>query len=141
MKMGFNEFWDSGTYKRLKGNPANKHSLHAAINNWGRKFPDLIKDLTIKEVKTKALIFTDVEKFIQLYNDTFGKKSSVPKKVGVEQEISGWTASSIDCFERKCSCEGCFYNFFPSLKGKCQMKLYVDEYFKKFGNPLGKELS
>jgi hypothetical protein len=44
-----------------------------------------------------------------------------------------WTKGSIDCYDRHCICDGCFYNEF--FNGKCKMKKTVIEMVRVLGKP------
>ena len=44
-----------------------------------------------------------------------------------------WTKGSIDCYDRHCICDGCFYNDF--FNGKCRMKKTVIEMVRVLGKP------
>jgi hypothetical protein len=47
---------------------------------------------------------------------------------------SKWTQTAIECYQRGCRCNGCFYeNYFT--KGKCQMKYTVLELVRQLGAP------
>lgn len=50
--------------------------------------------------------------------------------------IRRWTKVTLECFERGCVCEGCFYNdFFTSPNQKCQAKKSVIESVRTLGSP------
>jgi len=66
--------------------------------------------------------------------------------MGKSVSVRRWTITSIDCYERGCVCEGCFYNEFFSpqeyktlleTNTKCQMKASVLELVRLFGIPEG----
>ncbi|MDD3149917.1 MAG: hypothetical protein PHV68_03705 [Candidatus Gastranaerophilales bacterium] len=47
-----------------------------------------------------------------------------------------WTIAAIECYERKCICESCFYhNFFKNSGHKCKMKFAVIGLVRKLGKP------
>ena len=48
-------------------------------------------------------------------------------------KVKKWTNASIDCYERQCKCEGCYYQ--ESLASKCKMKNSVIKLVEKFGAP------
>ena len=48
-------------------------------------------------------------------------------------KVKKWTNASIDCYERQCNCEGCYY--YEYLDSKCEMKNSVIKLVKKFGAP------
>ncbi|MEW5970239.1 MAG: hypothetical protein AB1706_10255 [Pseudomonadota bacterium] len=46
-----------------------------------------------------------------------------------------WTEDAINCYNRGCQCQGCFYHDFFSGNQKCQMQNSVLELVKRFGPP------
>lgn len=49
-----------------------------------------------------------------------------------------WTRSAVECYERGCICQGCFYKtFFTDKKQKCQMKCAVIKSVRLMGKPEG----
>lgn len=56
--------------------------------------------------------------------------------------VRRWTLTAIDCWQRGCVCEGCFYQqFFGEGQPyqKCQMKAAVVELVRVIGIPEGEE--
>lgn len=50
-------------------------------------------------------------------------------------DVYCWTNTAVECLERKCKCEGCFFENYFSGQHKCQMKTAVGKLLKKFGIP------
>lgn len=64
------------------------------------------------------------------------------RDMGRAVSIRRWTPSAIECLQRGCNCEGCFYEEFFKRSGtltKCQMKAAVLELKRTIGNPYGYE--
>jgi hypothetical protein len=62
-------------------------------------------------------------------------------ELGIYGDISSWTNSSIMCYNRRCRCDGCFYQlFFKDSEDKCKMKSSVMELVKKLGIPKKEEM-
>lgn len=50
-----------------------------------------------------------------------------------EQQLTRWTESAIDCYERGCICKGCLMT--RILETRCLMKTTVIALVRKFGKP------
>lgn len=68
------------------------------------------------------------------------------RDMGRTVAVRRWTPTAIDCFERGCICQGCFYSTFFSKQEyatqsetnkKCQMKAAVLELVRVIGIPEG----
>lgn len=58
------------------------------------------------------------------------------QKSHFKMEIRRWTKTTIQCYERGCVCEGCFFeHFFSSVNQRCHVKEYVIESVRRLGKP------
>ncbi len=133
------ELWETGRYKELKCKVSSKSSLQTSMNNFMLIKPEVATKFFNKEGKSPIII--DVDSFIEAFNDSYGKRNGNTKRHKPKaflSDVEGWTATAIDCYERKSNCIGCFYNEYPTLKGGCQMKTIVQTYYEQFGDPFKK---
>lgn len=57
------------------------------------------------------------------------------RDMGRAVAVRRWTTTAIECYQRGCNCEGCFYNDYFSGSHKCQMKASVLELVRVIGTP------
>lgn len=128
------EIWQSGTYKNLKASIKNYNAMNTVIRTFFKKFP-LYSTLFIKGGYGKnhsPYIIKDIEKFIEVFNDS----KNIKKKRIKQGSIEDWSMSAIDCLENCGDCENCFYNKYESISGCCNMKNYTEEALEKYGDPM-----
>lgn len=62
------------------------------------------------------------------------------RDLGRVASVRRWTRAAIDCYQRGCICEGCYYSeFFKDSPQKCQMKATVLELVRVLGVPQNAE--
>ena len=58
------------------------------------------------------------------------------RDLGRVASVRRWTKTAIDCYQRGCVCESCYYNdFFKDSPQRCQMKATVLELVRVLGIP------
>ncbi|HSA06624.1 MAG TPA: hypothetical protein P5556_05560 [Candidatus Gastranaerophilales bacterium] len=58
------------------------------------------------------------------------------RDLGKVASVRRWTKAAIDCYQRGCVCESCFYSeFFQNSPQRCQMKATVLELVRVLGIP------
>ena len=56
------------------------------------------------------------------------------RDMGRAVAVRRWTPTALECYQRGCVCEGCFYKeFFSGSPNKCQMKASVLELVRVIG--------
>ena len=125
------ELWESGEYKKLKCASPNLLALKASLNYFIKHNPELASEYIMRQrltTRKTLVIILNITKFIETYNQYYKTKGT--------KVVTLWSQSAIDCLERECVCEGCFYNSLSSLRNVCQMKHTVDIFLRYYGNPL-----
>jgi len=62
------------------------------------------------------------------------------RELGRVASVRRWTKAAMDCYQRGCVCNGCFYSeFFSGSPQRCQMKATVLELVRVLGIPNGIE--
>ncbi len=62
------------------------------------------------------------------------------RDLGRVASVRRWTKAAIDCYERGCVCENCYYSeFFKDSPQRCQMKATVLELVRVLGLPQNAE--
>lgn len=58
------------------------------------------------------------------------------RDLGRVASVRRWTKAAVDCYQRGCVCESCFYSeFFNDSPQRCQMKATVLELVRVLGIP------
>lgn len=58
------------------------------------------------------------------------------RDLGKVASVRRWTKAAIDCYQRGCVCENCYYSeFFKDSPQRCQMKATVLELVRVLGVP------
>jgi hypothetical protein len=58
------------------------------------------------------------------------------RDLGRVASVRRWTKAAVDCYQRGCVCQGCYYSdFFRGSPQRCQMKATVLELVRVLGIP------
>lgn len=63
-----------------------------------------------------------------------------PDPDGIDALVLGtykrWSASAVECYLRKATCDGCYYQqFFSDKPYECKMKFAVEQLLEAYGEP------